>query len=81
VPGTWPEQLPDIYLCEYSLGVEYWRCDAPEHVESRRFKEQVYDRLARRRGLQVLHLEAGDEGNDLFMEKVRTVTDDNRGIR
>jgi hypothetical protein len=55
---------PDFYLYEHSL-----------YVESRQFKEQVYERLARRRGLQVLHLEAGD------VEKVRTATDDNRGIR
>ena len=61
----------DFYLYEHGLYVEYWGRDDPEYVESRRFKEGVYERLAARRGIRVLHLEAGDVEDDVFMEKVR----------
>ena len=37
---------PDFYLYEHGLYVEYWGRDDPEYVESRRFKEGVYERLA-----------------------------------
>jgi hypothetical protein len=59
---------PDLYLYEHELYVEYWGRDDPEYVESRRFKEQVYERLADQRGVQVLHLEAGDVEHDLFLD-------------
>ncbi len=36
----------------------------------------IYEQLAQQRSVRVLHLEAGDVENDVFMEKVRTVTDD-----
>lgn len=61
---------PDFHLYEHDLYVEYWGRDDPEYVESRRFKEEVYDRLADQRCVRVLHLEAGDVENDVFMEKV-----------
>jgi hypothetical protein len=44
-------------------------------------EDLLVELLGRECGLQVLHLEAGDVENELFVEKVRTVTDDNRGIR
>lgn len=62
---------PDFYLYEHDLYVEYWGRDDPEYVESRRFKERVYERLAAQRGIRVLHLEAGDVEDDVFMEKVK----------
>jgi len=62
---------PDFYLYEHDLYVEYWGRDDPEYVESRRFKEQVYERLAARRSVRVLHLEAGDVQNDLFVEEIQ----------
>jgi len=62
---------PDFYLYEHNLYVEYWGRDDPEYVESRRFKEQVYKRLAAQRGIRVLHLEAGDVENDVLVGKVR----------
>jgi len=68
---------PDFYLYERDLYVEYWGRDDPEYVESRRFKEQVYERLAAQRGVRVLHLEAGDVENDVFMEKVQEAIGDN----
>ncbi len=49
---------PDFYLYEHGLYVEYWGRDDPEYVESRRFKERVYERLARERGTTVIHLES-----------------------
>jgi hypothetical protein len=61
---------PDFFLFEHGLYVEYWGRDDPEYIESRRFKEGIYEKLAVRRGIQVLHLEAGDEQNDVFMEKI-----------
>ena len=67
---------PDFYLYEHGLYVEYWGRDGPEYVESRRFKEGVYERLVARRGLRVLHLEAGDVKNDVFMGKVRAAIGD-----
>ena len=62
---------PDFYLYEHDLYVEYWGRDDPEYVESRRFKEGVYERLAAQRGVRVLHLEAGDVENDVFIVKMR----------
>jgi hypothetical protein len=44
-------------------------------VESRRFKEQVCERLAMQRGVRVLHLEAGDVENDVFVRKIQAVID------
>jgi hypothetical protein len=61
---------PDFYLYEHGLYVEYWGRDDAEYVESRRFKEQVYDRLTAQRGVRVLHLEAGDVENDEFLRKI-----------
>jgi hypothetical protein len=40
-------------------------------VESRRFKEAVYEQLMAKRGIRVSHLEAGDVENDVFMGKLR----------
>jgi hypothetical protein len=37
----------------------------------RRFKERVYEQLAAQRGVRVLHLEAGDVENDVFVGKVQ----------
>ena len=55
----------------------YWSSGcAVVYVESRRFKEGVYERLAARRGLRVLHLEAGDVKNDVFVGKVRAAVGD-----
>lgn len=62
---------PDFYLYEHGLHVEYWGRDDPEYVESRRFKEAVYEQLAAKRGIWVSHLEAGDVENDVFMGKLR----------
>lgn len=61
---------PDFHLYEHELYVEYWGRDDPEYVESRRFKERVYERLADQRGVRVLHLEARDVENDVFMGKI-----------
>jgi hypothetical protein len=66
---------PDFYLYEHDLYVEYWGRDDPEYVESRRFKEEVYEQLVTRRGVQVLHLEAGDVKNDVFVGKIQAVID------
>jgi hypothetical protein len=67
---------PDFHLYEHDLYVEYWGRDDPEYVESRRFKEGVYEKLAVQRGVRVLDLEAGDVENDEFMRKVQAVIDD-----
>lgn len=66
------------FACVVNLCYTHRGNDDPECVESRRFKVPVYKRLARQRGLRVLHLEAGDVENDLLIEEVRTATDDNR---
>jgi len=68
---------PDFYLYEHDLYVEYWGRDDPEYVESRRFKEGVYERLAAQRGVCVLHLEAGDVENDVFVGKIQAVISNN----
>lgn len=68
---------PDFYLYEHDLYMEYWGRDDPEYVESRRFKERVYERLAAQRGVRVLHLEAGDVENDVFVGKVQAVIGNN----
>lgn len=62
---------PDFYLFEHNLYVEYWGMDTTEYIESRRFKEQIYNRLRLQRGVMVLHLEANDLENNRFMEKIR----------
>lgn len=62
---------PDFCLYEHELYVEYWGRSDADYVESRQFKEHVYEQLAAQRGLRVLHLEAGDVENDVFMGKVR----------
>jgi len=66
---------PDFHLYEHELYVEYWGRDDPEYVESRRFKERVYERLADQRGVRVLHLDAGDVENDVFVGKIQAVID------
>lgn len=61
---------------EYHLGLQSGDLDGlpegddPECIESRRFKEGVYEQLADQRGVRVLHLEAGDVEDDVFMGKV-----------
>lgn len=62
---------PDFYLYEHNLYVEYWGRDDREYVESRQFKEQVYEQLLHQRPVRVLHLEAGDVEHDVFMNKIR----------
>ena len=68
---------PDFYLYEHGLYVEYWGRSDPDYVESRQFREQVYERLATQRGIRVLHLEAGDVENDVFVGKVKAVMGSN----
>jgi hypothetical protein len=46
-------------------------------MESRRFKEAVYERLAGQCGVRVLHLEDGDVENDVFVGKVRAAISPN----
>ena len=62
---------PDFHLYGHGLYVEYWGRDDPEYVESQRYKEEVYEQLAQQRGVQVLHLEAGDVENDVFLGRVQ----------
>ena len=64
-----------IYLHENELSEEYWGRDDPGYVESRRFKEGVYERLAAQRGIRVLYLEAGDVENDVFVGRIQAVID------
>jgi len=68
---------PDFHLYEHNLYVEYWGRSDPDYVESRRFREQVYERLAAQRGIRVLHLEAGDVENDVFVGKLRAAIQKN----
>ncbi|MBN1813570.1 MAG: hypothetical protein JXA14_17155 [Anaerolineae bacterium] len=44
-------------------------------MESRRFKERAYKRLAEQRGVRVLHLEAGDVENDVFVGKAQAAAE------
>jgi hypothetical protein len=62
---------PDFYLFEHNLYVEYWGRDDPEYIESRRFKERVYQQLIRQRGIRVLHLEMDDIEFEAFMTKIQ----------
>ena len=72
-------QQPRPFCATVTLG---WEWDAALAARSATTEEDLLtELLARRRGLQVLLLKARDVENDLFVEKVRTVTDDNRGIR
>lgn len=64
---------PDFYLFEHNLYVEYWGRDDPEYIESRRYKEQVYQQLVDQRGIQVLHLEMHDIEFDAFMDKIQKI--------
>lgn len=64
---------PDFYLYEHGLYVEYWGRDDTEYVESRRFKETVYEQLIGQRGIRLLNLEARDVEHDVFMEKIQEV--------
>jgi len=72
---------PDFHLYEHGLYVEYWGRDDPEYVESRRFKEQVYEQLVAQRGIRALHLEAGDVEDDVFMGKVQAAIHSNSKTR
>jgi short-subunit dehydrogenase len=40
-------------------------------VESRRFKERVYEELAKERGVKVMHFNSGDVTSDLWFSKLK----------
>lgn len=63
---------PDFHLYEHDLYVEFWGFDEEnkDYMESRKFKEQVYEFLTKERGLRIMHLEASDLEDNLFWEKI-----------
>jgi hypothetical protein len=58
---------PDFYLFEHDVYIEYWGRDDPEYIESRRFKEQVYEQ----RRIVPLNIEKNDVDSDVYKEKIR----------
>jgi hypothetical protein len=57
---------PDFYLYDYNLYLEYWGRDDSAYIESRRFKEEVYQK----RGIQPINIEDDDLRDDRFLIKI-----------
>jgi superfamily II DNA/RNA helicase len=70
---------PSFHLYEKNLYVEYWGRKDTNYLESRRFKEQIYNRPDVSRRIHILFLEPEDIENGTFMEKIRArIADDQR---
>jgi hypothetical protein len=57
---------PDFYLYDYNLYLEYWGRDDSAYIESRRLKEEVYQK----RGIQPINIEDDELQDDRFMIKI-----------
>jgi hypothetical protein len=57
---------PDFYLYDYNLYLEYWGRDDSAYIESRRLKEEVYQK----RGIQPINIEDDELLDNRFMIKI-----------
>lgn len=57
---------PDFHLFEHGVYVEYWGRDDAEYIESRAFKERVYQR----RGIVPVNLERDEADSRAFVTKI-----------
>jgi hypothetical protein len=58
---------PDFFLFDDNVYVEYWGRDDSEYIESRRFKEAVYQQ----RSIVPVHIEREEVDNLVFQRKIR----------